>query len=106
TPGDLKRGSMGQIFQYLPPRPPQIHQSVYHCDAEEVVHFTEKLDFLRTLLAAKDIPVESLVAASVREVYRQRQANRDWLVNVGRTLSTLLKDDYDRLRYILSQIHW
>ena len=96
----------GQVYQYLPPRPPQIHQSVYHCDAAEVVHFTENLDFLRTLLQVKDIPVESLVAASVREVYRLREANRDWLVNVGRTLSTLLKDDYDRLRYILSQIHW
>lgn len=98
--------SLGQVYQYLPPRPPQIHQSVYHCDREEVVNFTENLDFLRTLLQAKDIPVESLVAASVREVYRQRQANREWLVNVGRTLSTLLKDDYDRLRYILSQIHY
>ena len=98
--------SLGRVYQYLPPRPPQIHQSVYHCDAEEVVHFTENLDFLRTLLQVKDIPVESLVAAAVRDVYRQRQANRDWLVNVGRTLSTLLKDDYDRLRYILSQIHW
>ena len=97
---------LGQVYQYLPPRPPQIHQSVYHCDAEEVVNFTENLDFLRTLLQVKDIPVESLVAASVREVYRLRQANRDWLVDVGRTLSTLLKDDYDRLRYILSQIHW
>ena len=98
--------SLGRVYQYLPPRPPQIHQSVYHCDPQEVVNFTENLDFLRTLLQAKDIPVESLVAASVREVYRQRNANRDWLVNVGRTLSTLLKDDYDRLRYILSQIHW
>ncbi|MGL4882012.1 MAG: HAS-barrel domain-containing protein [Waterburya sp.] len=98
--------NFGRVYQYLPPRPPQIHQSVYHCDAAEVVHFTESLDFLRTLLQVKDIPVESLVAASVRDVYRLRQANRDWLVNVGRTLSTLLKDDYDRLRYILSQIHW
>ena len=110
TPGDRHNNgngnNAGQVYQYLPPRPPQIHQSVYHCDPEEVVRFTENLDFLRTLLQASDIPVESLVAASVREVYRQRQANRDWLVNVGRTLSTLLKDDYDRLRYILSQIHW
>ncbi|MGD1918081.1 MAG: HAS-barrel domain-containing protein [Pleurocapsa sp.] len=97
---------LGQVYQYLPPRPPQIHQSVYRCDREEVANFTENLDFLRTLLQAKDIPVESLVAASVREVYRQRQANREWLVNVGRTISTLLKDDYDRLRYILSQIHY
>ena len=107
TPNNLNgNANLGQIYQYLPPRPPQIHQSVYKCDTEEVVHFTQKLDFLRTLLSAKDIPVESLVAASVRDVYHQRQANRDWLVNVGRTLSTLLKDDYDRLRYILSQIHW
>ena len=108
TPEDTSGSgaSVVRVYQYLPPRPPQIHQSVYHCDAEEVVHFTENLDFLRTLLQVKDIPVESLVAAAVRDVYRQRQANRDWLVNVGRTLSTLLKDDYDRLRYILSQIHW
>ena len=97
---------IGRVYQYLPPRPPQIHQGVYRCDAREVVHFTEDLDFLRTLLQVKDIPVESLVAASIREVYRLRKANRNWLVQVGRTLSTLLKDDYDRLRYILSQISW
>lgn len=108
TPKDSNsdHNKLGEIYQYLPPRPPQIHQSVYHCDTEEVVHFTENLDFLRTLLQVKDIPVESLVAASVRDIYRLRQANRDWLVNVGRTLSNLLKDDYDRLRYILSQIHF
>ncbi len=108
TPSDVNGNGNngGQVYQYLPPRPPQIHQSVYHCEPEEVVRFTDNLDFLRTLLQVSEIPVESLVAASVREVYRQRQANRDWLVNVGRTLSTLLKDDYDRLRYILSQIHW
>ena len=96
----------GKVYQYLPPRPPQIHQGVYRCGAEEVIHFTEELDFLRTLLQVRDIPVESLVAASIREVYRLRKANRTWLVQVGRTLSTLLKDDYDRLRYILSQISW
>jgi hypothetical protein len=38
-------------------------------------------------------------------MYQLRQADRQWLVNVGRQLSVLLKDDYDRLRYILSQIH-
>ncbi|MEM7759816.1 MAG: hypothetical protein AAF298_17055 [Cyanobacteria bacterium P01_A01_bin.40] len=34
------------------------------------------------------------------DAYPQRQANRDWLVNVGGTFSTLL-NDCDRLRYIL-----
>lgn len=98
--------TIGKMYQYLPPRPPQIHQGVYHCEPAEVINFTEDLDFLRTLLQVKDIPVESLIAAVIREAYRIRQANRSWLVQVGRTLSILLKDDYDRLRYILSQIHW
>lgn len=96
----------GEVFQYLPPRPPQIHQSVYHCEPEEIIHFTDKLEFLRTLLQVNWVPAESLIAASVREIYRLRKGDREWLIKVGRMISTLLKDDYDRLRYILSQIHW
>lgn len=109
VPNSSRNGNkttLGKVYQYLPPRPPQIHQAVYRCEPEEVIHFSEQLEFLRTLLQVKDIPVESLVAAAIREIYRLRQANRDWLVQVGRNLSILLKDDYDRLRYILSQIHW
>lgn len=105
-PPRTRNGKRGDVFQYLPPRPPQIHQSVYHCEPEEIIHFTDKLEFLRTLLQVNWVPAESLIAASVREVYRLRQGDRQWLVNVGRMISTLLKDDYDRLRYILSQIHW
>ncbi|QQE63668.1 ATP synthase [Leptolyngbya sp. BL0902] len=95
----------GPIFQYLPPRPPQVHQAVYRCPAEAVLAFTEQLDFLRALLSLTQAPVDSLVAAVVRQGYHLRKLDRDWLVQAGRTLSTLLKDDYDRLRLILSQIH-
>jgi hypothetical protein len=93
------------IYQHLPPRPPQIHQAVFTCNTEEVLHFSEKLDFLRTLLQVNGAPVDALTAAAIREIYQLRQADRAWLVNAGRTLSVLLKDDYDRLRVILSQIH-
>ncbi|MBF2064414.1 MAG: hypothetical protein IGS39_08330 [Calothrix sp. C42_A2020_038] len=96
-------GSM--VYQYLPPRPPQIHQAVYRCESDAIVRFTEELDFLRTLLTVSGAPIESLVAAAIREVYQLRKADREWLIQAGRTLSILLKDDYDRLRYILSQIH-
>ncbi len=95
----------GQVYQYLPPRPPQIHQAVYRCEPEEIVEFSEKLDFLRTLLQVTQAPVEALTAAAIREIYQLRKADRDWLVKVGRALSILLKDDYDRLRFVLSQIH-
>ena len=93
-------------YQYLPPRPPQIHQAVYRCEPTEVMRFSEQLDFLRVLLQVKGTPVEALTAAVIREIYQLRQADRSWLVQAGRTLSILLKDDYDSLQYILSQIHY
>ncbi|MDR9404470.1 MAG: HAS-barrel domain-containing protein, partial [Halothece sp. Uz-M2-17] len=70
----------GRCYQYLPPRPPQVHQGVYHCQASEIIRFTEELDFLRLLLDVNTVPVDSLLAAVLREVYRLRQADRDWLV--------------------------
>ena len=82
------------------------HQAVYHCEAAEVIHFSEQLDFLRILLQTNDTPPEALIAAAIRNIYRLRNADRNWLIQAGKNLSILLKDDYDRLRYILSQIHY
>ncbi|MBW4466043.1 MAG: hypothetical protein KME07_11470 [Pegethrix bostrychoides GSE-TBD4-15B] len=92
------------VYQHLPPRPPQVHQAVYYCEPDEIIHFSEQLDFFRTLLQTQGAP-DSLAAAVLREIYRLRQADRDWLVQAGRNLSLLLKDDYDRLRVILNQVH-
>ncbi len=103
-----RNGSMSlsdTVYQHLPPRPPQIHQAVYYCDPEEVIGFSEGLDFLRTLLLVGNAPVEALTAAAIREIYQLRRGDRDWLVQAGRTLSLLLKDNYDRLRIILNQIY-
>jgi len=98
-------GATPKVYQYLPPRPPQIHQAVFRCEPEAIVKFTEELEFLRTLLFVNGAPVDSLAAAAIRSVYQLRKADREWLIKAGRTLSVLLKDDYDRLRFILSQIH-
>jgi hypothetical protein len=103
--GATRKAELGEIFQHLPPRPPQVHQAVYYCEPEEIVHFSTQFDFLRTLLQLNGAPVESLTAAAMREIYRLRKADREWLVQAGRNLSILLKDDYDRLRVILGQIH-
>jgi hypothetical protein len=94
-----------RTYQHLPPRPPQVHQAVYQCEKAEVVSFTEELDWLRTLLQVSGVPTESLAAAAIRDVYGLRDLDRDWLIRAGRMVSVLLKDDYDRLRMILSQIH-
>ncbi len=99
------KANSGRAYQHLPPRPPQIHQAVHHCDTGEVLHFTEQFNFLRTLLDITAVPVDALIAATIRESYRLRQADRAWLVQAGRFLSLLLKDDYDRLQVILDQVH-
>lgn len=98
--------SHGKIYQYLPPRPPQIHQAVFRCDIAEITNFTQNPDFLRVLLQVQNAPVESLIAATLRESYSLRGLDRPWLINAGRTLSVLLKNDYDCLKYILSQVNW
>lgn len=95
----------GEIYQYIPPRPPQIHQAVYRCEQEEVIYFSENLDFLLTLLQLSNAPVDSLVAATIREIYQLRNCDRHWLIEAGRFVSVLLRDDYDRLRMMLKQIH-
>ncbi len=98
-------GLTGQVFQHLPPRPPQIHQAVYRCTADEVLGFSDGLDFLRSLLQIPGAPVDALVAATIRDIYQLRKGDRTWLVQAGRMLNLILKDDYDRLRVILSQIY-
>jgi hypothetical protein len=50
-------------------------------------------------------PVDELIAAVLRNVYQVRKCDRNWLVQAGRKLSLLLKDDYDRLGAILQQVH-
>lgn len=92
-----------RCFQYLPPRPPQIHQSVYRCDHQLAGLFSEQFDFLRPLLDISGAPADALTAATLRYLYALRRRDRQWLVQAGRHLSLLLREDYDRLRYILSQ---
>jgi hypothetical protein len=97
--------SMGNIYQHLPAQPPQIHQAVYVCDESEITKFTEEFNFLRTLVQMSNAPVDELIAAVLRNVYQARNCDRNWLVQSGRKLSILLKDDYDRLSAILGQVH-
>lgn len=98
-------GLDGNIYQHLPAQPPQIHQAVYACDVKEIEHFTDELNFLRTLVQMTNAPVDELIAAVLRNVYQVRKCDRNWLVQAGRKLSLLLKDDYDRLGAILGQVH-
>ncbi len=94
----------GTIYQYLPPQPPPVHYSVYGCDAAELAGFAAHSDFFRAVLFAPHIPSDELLAATIRAAARARPASRDYLVQAGRELAGLLKDDYDRLTALLRRI--
>ena len=54
------------FYQHLPPRPPQIHQSVYRCEPQEIINFSEQLDFMRTLLQVNGAAVDAPPICSMR----------------------------------------
>jgi hypothetical protein len=96
----------GVLRQHLPPTPPPLHYSVYQCSSAEVIAFTERLDYLRTLLAVSGLTADELVAASVRlaAAAREPTSGDAFLLRVGRELALLLRDDYDRLTAILRRL--
>jgi hypothetical protein len=92
----------GQIYQFLPPRPPRLHYSVFVCPPAMVRSFTSSgLDYLRALLAAPGVPADELVAANLRQVALQRDDAEQFLQASGRELAQLLRADYSRLTAIL-----
>jgi len=60
---------------------------------------------LRLLLAISgEVSPPQVLAANVREVYRQRGQDRAWLDAAAREIATLLKNDYDALLTVLYAI--
>jgi hypothetical protein len=97
-------GEIGKMAYIFPDYPPPLHYGVSLCATSTLIEFTEESRYLRTLLEAKDAPVEELIAAVLRKGAEARGAwGRDWLVESGRYLARLLKEDYDRLRLILEK---
>ncbi|HEX6291778.1 MAG TPA: hypothetical protein VFZ66_21510 [Herpetosiphonaceae bacterium] len=92
------------IRQYLPPLPPPVHYSVHVCDADELRRFMTRLDFLPTVLSAHDAPADELLAAALRHAAECQEDRYQFVVNAGRQLALLLRDDHARLMTILQRI--
>ena len=104
SPGDGK-----SLRRHLPPKPPRIHSRVYLCDDGEVRALTEDLSFLRGLLlpsggALGGVPTDELVAACLRGAREAQVNDHAFLLRAGKTLATLLAEDYDRLQAILKSV--
>jgi hypothetical protein len=92
----------GAIHQFLPPRPPRLHYSVFTCAPQRVRHFASfGLDYLQALLSAPEVPADELLAANLRYTAHQYPNYDEFLQLAGRELAQLLRADYGRLTGIL-----
>ncbi len=95
-------GERGSLYQFLPPRPPRLHYSVFTCPPRRVRSFTEGgLDYLQVLLTAPEVPADELLAANLRYTAHTQSNGDEFLQRAGRELALLLRADYARLTGIL-----
>lgn len=94
----------GRCVSMLPPFPPEVHDFVYFPSQDELLDLSENLDFLRMLTLVPGVPADELMAATIRSAAKARHDEYDYLVEAGRHVSRLFRDDYDRLGYILAKI--
>lgn len=92
------------VWQHLPAYPPPMHYSVHLCDDTELHRFTQRLQFCRTVLQAAHVPQEELLAASLRHAARCWPDQQTFLINAGRTLAVLLREEHARLLAIIERI--
>ncbi len=94
----------GKTFQYLPPRPPEIHDFVFSAQKQDIEAVTRDFEFLRLLAAVTSVPGDELLAAAVREAYSAKGKDRHFLLKAGQALSQLFRSDYERLVSVLRKI--
>jgi len=107
-------GRSGRVHQHLPSQLPPLHFSVQEPTSDEVVRFTERLQYLRLLAtpylasgpvsSAGQVPPLQVLSANVRWVYEARGGDRVWLDGAAREIAMLLKSDYEALLTVLYAI--
>jgi hypothetical protein len=94
-----------KLFQYLPPKPARIHGFVYLCRPEEVMEFSQSLDFLNILLNARlPVATDELIAATLRQMGQAQAEPHNFLVAAGKELAILLGSQLNQLKAILGRI--
>ncbi len=93
-----------QLRLHLPPKPPQVHDFVFAANSDEVCALTLDPGFLRLLTNVLSVPTDELLAAAIRQAEPCHRDGHAFLVEAGKALSHLIRDDYDRLVSLLKKI--
>ena len=102
----LGYGQGTEINHRLPPQPPNTLNRIYTCSPTEIMRFSERHDWLRTVLGAIEVPADQLLIAHLRAatLARPKDQREPYKVSAGRELARLLALDLSRLDGILGQM--
>jgi hypothetical protein len=94
------------IHHRLPAQPPVMLDWLYECTGDEVRSFSSRLDYVRLILEARDLPTDELLAASLRAAAAARpdRERATFLLEAGRLLARLLAGDPVRLEGLLARL--
>lgn len=95
----------GYVYD-LPPQPPSTLADIFPLTPTEVREFTASFDFLPLVLAAPQLPTDSLLAATFRLAAQARPEaeRRPFLVAAGRECARLLSRDLGRLNNLVRSL--
>ena len=90
----------------LPPQPPLALATIQVMTSEEILNFTERLDFIPLILSADNLPADELLAASLRKAASVRHGpnQRSFFIEAGRYCARLLSNDLNRLDNVLRNL--
>jgi len=93
------------VVHRIPNYPAPVHYSVEPADGDALRGFASDFGFLRMLITAQHLPADELIAALIRTLMQVHPDGADvYALHAGRALTTLLRDDFDRVRQILARI--
>ncbi len=95
----------GYVYD-LPPQPPNTLADIHSLPPGEVRQFTTSLDFLPLVLAAPQLPTDSLLAAAFRLAAQAlpEAERRAFLIGAGRECARLLSGDLARLNNLVRSL--
>ena len=94
------------IRHCLPAQPPVTLDWLYQCNDEEVRTFTERFDYFRLVLEAREVPADELLATSLRvaAAARPESEREGFLIEAGRELVRLMAGEPTRLEGLLRRL--
>lgn len=100
----LAHSERGNLFYFLPPKPPRLHSFVFLCDEGEIKRFGSSFDFLSPLIQIDFAGRDEVIAGCLRYLSSYQDDKQDFLIKAGKELALLLLGQSQRLNSILRRL--